>query len=543
MDHRAPVHALRAPRTSGEALVAPPYDEVDALLAANARLPLSQAQLLGRSLADLATDARARLVPLALDYTRSYRDANPVADPRYLILAGHQPELFHAGVWFKNFLLSSLARRHQAVAVNLVVDSDICKQSSIRVPTGDAEQPIVEMIPLDAPADIVPWEQRPICDRSTFSSFARRVTTSIAGLVAEPLVGELWAHAEAAAGRGARLGHALAQARHAYEGQLGLETLELPLSAVCGTREFHWFVLWLLDSATRVREIYNRAVQDYRRVNHMRSAAHPVPDLIVEGTAVEVPLRVWTAADPQRRRLFVEREGARLVLTDRAHWRYAIHLTSSSISDAAEELATLEAQGVKIRPRALITTLYSRLVLGDLFVHGIGGAKYDEVTDRIIADLFGIGPPGYLTATATVHLPVPHATGAAAALSATRRRIRDLRYHPEALEASPDDEAWRAARQAKQRLVVDYRSLASRGEKDFARSAALHEQMATANAALDPWATPALQLLAERQTSLTEQVRIEAILESREYSFALYPREMLVPKLTALAEPAAVVIS
>ncbi|MFN9917551.1 MAG: hypothetical protein ACK53L_33510, partial [Pirellulaceae bacterium] len=50
----------------------------------------------------------------------------PLAD-RPLILSGHQPELFHPGVWFKNFLLSSLAARHQAVALNIQVDHDLSR--------------------------------------------------------------------------------------------------------------------------------------------------------------------------------------------------------------------------------------------------------------------------------------------------------------------------------------------------------------------------------------------------------------------------------
>ena len=44
----------------------------------------------------------------------------------------------------------------------------------------------------------------------------------------------------------------------------------------------------------------------------------------------------------------------------------------------------LGKQGFKIRSRALTNTLYARLFLGDLFIHGIGGGKYDEVTDAII---------------------------------------------------------------------------------------------------------------------------------------------------------------
>ena len=62
--------------------------------------------------------------------------------------------------------------------------------------------------------------------------------------------------------------------------------------------------------------------------------------------------------------------------------------------------------GVRIRSRALVTTLWARLALGDLFIHGIGGAKYDRVTDLLIERFFGLRPPGLLVLSATLHLPI-----------------------------------------------------------------------------------------------------------------------------------------
>ena len=56
--------------------------------------------------------------------------------------------------------------------------------------------------------------------------------------------------------------------------------------------------------------------------------------------------------------------------------------------------------------RGPMTTMYLRFYLSDLFIHGIGGAKYDELTDEIIRRFFGIEPPRYLTATATIRLPI-----------------------------------------------------------------------------------------------------------------------------------------
>ena len=47
---------------------------------------------------------------------------------------------------------------------------------------------------------------------------------------------------------------------------------------------------------------------------------------------------------------------------------------------AQSPYAGLQTRGIKLRSRALTTTMFVRLFLADAFLHGIGGAKYDEVT-------------------------------------------------------------------------------------------------------------------------------------------------------------------
>ena len=66
-----------------------------------------------------------------------------------------------------------------------------------------------------------------------------------------------------------------------------------------------------------------------------------------------------------------------------------------------------ERQGQKVRSRALTNTLFARLFLADLFVHGIGGGKYDELTDDIIRRFYGCEPPAFLVLSATRLLPLP----------------------------------------------------------------------------------------------------------------------------------------
>ena len=98
---------------------------------------------------------------------------------------------------------------------------------------------------------------------------------------------------------------------------------------------------------------------------------------------------------------------------------------------AVEQMAALSAQGIRLRTRALITTMAARLLLGDLFIHGIGGAKYDQLTDRIIAQFFGFEPPGYMVVSGTLQLPISRPAVATESVQQLRQRIRELEFHPE----------------------------------------------------------------------------------------------------------------
>jgi len=72
----------------------------------------------------------------------------------------------------------------------------------------------------------------------------------------------------------------------------------------------------------------------------------------------------------------------------------------------------LKEKKLKIRPKALLLTLFNRLFISDLFIHGLGGAKYDMVTDEIIIEFFKVEPPHFLVPPALyisiLNLPLQH---------------------------------------------------------------------------------------------------------------------------------------
>ena len=525
--------ALRAPAQDGAVVVEPPLHEAGAALVVNRRRLQSGAEgrlLLGRPWEDLRHQARHDAVAAALDYLRE----NPPAENRVpkidtLLVAGHQPELFHPGVWVKNFALYGLARAHGAVPLNLIVDNDTVKTTALRVPAPAAredDRPHARTVLFDRWTGEVPYEEKTIADRELFASFAERAGELLRGWHYKPLLPSFWAEVLRQTKRTSLLGECFATARRMFEQNWGCYNLEVPLSAVCRTEPFGWFVCHLLGQLPRFHALYNAVVEDYRRRHGIRSRNHPVPDLAAEGDWLEAPLWGWRAEDGKRGRLFARVRDDRLELRAGAETWPALPQPDEARGEATVAAwRQLEGQGFKLRSRALTTTLYSRLFLADLFVHGIGGGKYDELTDELIRRFYDCEAPIYMVLSATRWLPLPRA---AARPDDRRRLLRDLRdvhYNPQRHLDESDRASLAEWIERKQEWIARQPLTAAQRRERFRALRSLTDQLRW------PLHRREEQLRRELE-SCTRQLQANAVLQRRDYSFCLFPADSLYPFCT-----------
>ncbi len=519
LDASSPFVQYRVPREHGSAIVEPSFADAPGLLAENRALLSQQlAEDPGLPWKALRQEARQDLITAALHYTRSYRDySGAISADGPLILAGHQPELFHPGVWFKNFALSRLGERLNATVINLVVDNDLRGTPAVRVPVRQPSGRLgVEAVPMDAPGQAIPYEQHRIVDPARFASFGERLHRAVAPFVAHPAVVELWPHAQAAARRCENTGCALAQGRHALEATLGLQTLEVPLSVVCRSRGFATFVLGLLGQLPRFHECYNSSLHAYRAAHQIRSRAHPVPALGEAAGWLEAPLWIYSDDAPERRPAWVRLQDDGLEISDRESRTLRIEAPADSPA-AAEELIAKTDGRFKLRPRALVTTMYARLVLSDLFLHGIGGGKYDQLGDLIVRRFFGFEPPRFMVLSATALLPAAPPAFDETEPRRLDRRLRDTVFRPEAFaDQAPLDPA---LLEAKRQLLAE---IPPRGAKR-----AWHERMEAINRQLAEPLQGVRETLQRRLQEAQERARQAQLLRSREYAFCIYPLDYL----------------
>ncbi|MFO0970309.1 MAG: hypothetical protein U0793_32570 [Gemmataceae bacterium] len=372
------VHDLEAPKDDGGKLIYPPVNRVGALAGSNREtLRRTSVSLLDLSLAEVRTRANQEIRQQIDAYLGERDEPRPRFSADGWFVAGHQPELFHPGVWLKNFTLHALARAHGANPLNLIVDNDSARHAALRLPARER----IETIPFDHWHGEVPFEERDVVDESAFASFPARLRAITESWPFEPILGDFWIDVARAAGRTRNAAERLVHARRGWERRFGLAPVELPVSRLCRTEAFASFAGAVVLEAERFRAAYNTAVAGYRARHGLRSRNHPAPDLTRDGDWIETPFWGWRSEKPERGRLMARRSGAGLELrAGAAAWPT---LKADTPADVRRSWLELEPRGFKVRPRALSLTLFTRLCLADVFFHGLGGGKYDEVTDGI----------------------------------------------------------------------------------------------------------------------------------------------------------------
>jgi hypothetical protein len=520
----------RAPAESGQTLVSPPWNELGSNVAtAQAWRCHADLAILGRPLCAFARQARREIVGAAAAYVASYNaafadrhDVSVAAEaPR--IVTGHQPGLFHPGVWVKNFATAELAGSCGGAGLSLVIDGDACRSTAIRLPGGTLEQPRFASCQFDALAETVPWEERVIVDDRLWQTFADRVRMETAALLPERLLDDWWTTALERGAAMGKIGPSLSQARHVTELAWGCQNLELPQSRMCQSLAFRQFACHVMRELPRFAEAYNGALGDYRRAHHIRNRAHPVSNLKERDSWLQTPFWVWTADNPRRRSLYVRQRDGELVASDRSSFeRMLPGLADGEADEAVETLASWERAGVKLRSRALVTTMFARIALADLFIHGIGGAKYDEATDAICERFFGSAPPQYATISGTLRLPVARTGVEANRVTDPAQQLRELTYHPEryltANSSLADDQA--------ARLVALKHHWVST-PKTPANAAERHEAIVGANRGLQPFVAAKRAAFEKQLAAARQRSRADRVLNSREYAFCLFPRDAL----------------
>jgi hypothetical protein len=515
------VHAKPAlPAGHGEVLTRPTFEDWGALARANHAAAASWGfSVAGVPAAELRTLARRQALQVAAEFSAGMgvRVAEPGSAESLVVATGHQPELYHPGVWIKDFLLQRLSEELPATAIDFVVDSDGFQVLGVSSPcmtpgVKRCQQHLAVGSPngwyAGAP---VPSER----DLGDFCAAADSMLASLPATAVRRHFAAFCADLQAVRPLAGNLAELVTMARRHYEEPAGSDYLELPVTRVAGTAAFRTFVTDLALHADRFAGAYNSELAEYRVVSKVRSAAQPFPDLAVSGGAVELPL--WLLGERGRTSVLAERMASGVTRLSGADGTRIADLPA----DPAGAVGTLEASGALIAPKALALTLFVRLFACDLFIHGVGGGRYDRVTDGVCRRYYGVEPPEYVVASMTMYLPLGAHVVSEDEVASARARLNRLEHNPDALlgevEFDSADERLRAVA-----LAAEKTDLVSAIAEPGADKKALGLRIREVNVALTELLAPLRAGMEADVAALEAQSAASEILTDRTYPFCFW---------------------
>jgi hypothetical protein len=278
------------------------------------------------------------------------------------------------------------------------------------------------------------------------------------------------------------------------------------------------FLADLLLNADRFAACYNECLKEYRRQQGVHSPDRPLPDLGKDSDRTETALWVHQPLQ-RRRRLWVEPRKDRL----------RCYADATPIGELSSEALIREPDsavaGLRpwlVRPRALTLTLWARLLACDLFVHGIGGAKYDRITDGIFRGYYRCEAPAYVCVSATLRPCWPLFPITAEDLAVARRQVRDWQFNPQ-----------RYSRDLPPSLLAEREELIGRSDS-LRQARGPRGQRREVFLAIRAVNTRLVEShpqvggdLAARRDLLAEQIASNRVAADREYFYALQPGERL----------------
>ncbi|MBU4228152.1 hypothetical protein KJ987_07870, partial [bacterium] len=441
---------FKAPQNK-QIFFSPPVNKMGSLLEENKKIFSKYSfTILNQPFRKVRENCRKEVIRRALKFSKKFDpDIEEKINPayQYIIQTGHQPVFFHPGIWIKNIFLNELLKSpllDKSLGLNIILDNDICKDLNLSLPAlssnGNLIVEEISFLSSTLPPNL-PFEEYPCPSLELITKFTRDVIHRLKPLESEnkDILNNFKNFARCLENssrfcsqnyKESNVGEFLSLARRFYEQEIEPAYLEIPFSQICNSDEFLSFFLEIIKNIKSFSEIYNRKLDEYRKLFKIRNRAHPSPNLMIKENFMEVPFWIWREGD-QRRKIFILNEEEKNYLYNDSYGKI-FPIESDGLKSLFSLKTLLKDRGLKIRPKALLLTLYNRLFISDLFIHGLGGAKYDLVTDEIIREFFKVEPPLFLVASCTLHLNFKSSPVASNfKISTLKKEIRDLEFNPQ----------------------------------------------------------------------------------------------------------------
>lgn len=503
------------PAGHGELLTQPEYREWAGLARANASAAAGwEFDVCGVPARELRSEARREAVERARAF--SARMGVPLAGvadaPELIVVTGHQPEFYHPGIWIKDFLLQRLAEETGAAGIDLIVDSDGFDVLEVHSPCFKPEVRVCRAYLAVGKADGY-FASTPVPSDHELRQFCEAGSEHLGTLPSPAIRHHFQAFCtglRAAAHDADNVSELVTFARRRFEASAGTSYLELPVTSMARTHAFAALLGHLALDAPAFAKAYNDALAEYRERTGTRSVAQPFPDLRVEGQLVELPF--WHLAGG-RKTLWARTGEAPALVVDGE--------VVCELGDCRGAPAAILSSPLVPAPKALALTLFARLLVADLFIHGVGGGRYDQVTDDVIRRYFLIEPPAFAVASMTMYLPLGARVVREEEIEVLSMALNRLKHNPDQMldevEFDTAEEHARAVALSREKVEL-VTAIAAEG----ADKKTLGTRIREVNEALAGMFESYQRQLAEELDQLAQLRDASGVLTDRTYPFCLW---------------------
>lgn len=315
-----------------------------------------------------ASDYESEILHLAARIGVKLRSINLHPDPAGIIMAGHQPVIYHPGLMAKIDTLESCSNELNCQGINISIDTDSGFGAEWTYPI--SEGGIAHAQLATASSLFLNQTVRPVSDLDTI---VREIVNQHI-LLGQTAIAERARHAgellkllpgESVAAVNTLL-RRVTVPKHRF--------LELPLSRLVQLPSAASFLSSIVADADKFCRSYNNQLDQHRTDHQIKNLANPFPNLTYSDDRFELPFwRIDITADK----------------------RIPVFASGNQISLGRDEF---------IAPRGALITTMLRLLGADLFIHGMGGARYEAITDGLLKTYFNLSQSNFIVASANCYL-------------------------------------------------------------------------------------------------------------------------------------------
>jgi hypothetical protein len=461
---------------------------------------------------------RRELLDIAENYTQAITLTSPSKNTiKNIIATGHQPTWHHCGILAKNLITACFAENTGGCSIHLVLDHDACDTALVFPQIDNSGTWHFDKIAIEHGQNLLPLELRPPPPQEKIE----KLINSIAHLLPNQFCSNIWSeylkHKAGKMPSFRNIADFITCFQSTLNSALGFNMMYLPVSQLSESDAFLDFAASIIADSLNFVRSYNNAISRHIEEKKLHSS-ETIRLLTVDYSENLVELPFWLLPpDGERMPLYVK--------TDKSG-KIRFGETFVNVDSPKNLKNAIRQSNCRLRPKAVTLTLFTRLFLADWFVHGIGGALYENITDHILNEYYKIKNLRFGVSTATMTLPIfEHTNSTTESIAELKHSLQKAKHNPERFinEYLINKEPVISLLAEKKRLVqtAKDRSLSPETRKSA------FTLIFSVNKNLAKYAGEKLHSLDKKIKLVQNRIQSDHVLNYREYFFGLFPEKIL----------------